>query len=176
MFRDFSRLLKNALWRRSSAKELVIEDLKDGDVERISDIHRVSFVRGWSDGEIEKMLAAPGYFCLVARTHGNSTKTLKGFVIVRGVLDEAEVITIAVKPAARRRQIARRLMEASIRRLLSDRYKTFFLEVAAGNKPARTLYENLGFKVVSDRKGYYQTTPEADEDLSNALVMRLDLG
>ena len=155
---------------------IAVEDLQSEDLQRVSDIHSASFVRGWSDGEIEKLLAGPGYFCLVARRPGGGTRSLMGFVIVRGVLDEAEIITIATDPSWRQMGVAGKLMDETIRRLLRDRYNHLFLEVAQGNKPARALYESLGFKLVSERKGYYKAIHNENDDLSNALVMRLDLG
>ncbi len=155
---------------------LVVEVAQTGDLTPLSEIHHAGFSNGWSDGELEKMLAGPGYSCLVARREGGGTKPPLGFVIIRSVLDEAEVITIAVNPGARRGGIARYLMEESIRRLQSDRIKTLFLEVAEGNEAAKSLYAGLGFSQISDRRGYYPSKGTGETTAANALVMKRDLG
>ena len=154
----------------------VVEPAQTIDLTALSEIHQEGFSRGWSDGDLEKMLAGPGYSCLVARREGGGAKPPVGFVIIRSVLDEAEVITIAVSPNARRNGIARLLMAEAIRQLQGERVKTLFLEVASGNEAATQLYAKLGFEQISNRQGYYSSQENGGLVSSNALVMRRDLG
>jgi ribosomal-protein-alanine N-acetyltransferase len=85
---------------------------------------------------------------------------------------EAEIITIAVARAHRRRGLGRLLMEAVLRDLHAIRAEALVLEVDEKNAAAVALYRKLGFREVGKRAGYY---PSADGTASNALVMRRDL-
>ena len=77
------------------------------------------------------------------------------FLYVQKVLDEAEIIRIAVVPEWRRRGLANRLWEVLVRHPGGCDPARVFLEVAAANAPARAFYERLGFRVSGRRAGYY---------------------
>jgi len=93
---------------------------------------------------------------------------LLAFLLLRQVLDEAEVLSLGVDPASRRNGFGRLLVESGCALLRSRRAKRLFLEVAAGNAAARRLYAGLGFRQAGLRKGYY---PDGED----ALVLCLDL-
>lgn len=150
-----------------------IDDVQTRDYVHLSKIHRASFARGWSDGEFDALLAQDAYNGLVARKPDVSDPEPAGFVLTKQVLDETEIITIAVDPSARGRGVADRLMREAIRRQQADRIKAIYLEVDETNQPAVSLYKKLGFKVIDQRTGYYSSEAGQPPD---ALVMRLDLG
>lgn len=154
----------------------MIEAANSADLVHLPDIHAASFDRGWTDGEFDALLAQDIYFCLVARNPGNAEKPPSGFVLVKRVADEAEIISIAVKPSARKKGIARQLMDAAVRQLDSERIKKLFLEVDAENNPAIKLYTKMGFVQIASRDGYYQRNDTAENKRSVALVMQLELG
>ncbi len=70
------------------------------------------------------------------------------------IAGEAEVLTLAVRPAARRRGIGRALVEAAAT-LAEASAAAMFLEVAADNPGAVALYAQTGFEIVGRRPGYY---------------------
>lgn len=76
-----------------------------------------------------------------------------GFLLVRQVLDEAEVILIAVDRSARRKGAARALLRHALGGM--EGVARVFLEVASDNPAALALYRHLGFSEVGRRKGYY---------------------
>lgn len=90
-----------------------------------------------------------------------------GFIVWRTVCDEAELITIGVAPTARRGGIAAAMLGIMAHELKKAGIKKIFLEVAATNTPARTLYEKNGFKTVGTRPKYY--------DGVDAILMARDL-
>lgn len=90
-----------------------------------------------------------------------------GFIVWRTVCDEAELITIGVAPGARRTGIAAAMLEIMAHELKKSGIKKIFLEVAADNTAARTLYEKNGFKPVGTRPKYY--------DGVDAILMARDL-
>ncbi|HEV7173125.1 ribosomal protein S18-alanine N-acetyltransferase [Pedococcus sp.] len=84
--------------------------------------------------------------------------------------DVADVMTMAVAPAAQGRGLGRRLLEELVARAEADHAAYLMLEVRADNATARALYGSRGFEVVSVRRRYYQP---GDVD---AEIMRLSLG
>lgn len=90
-----------------------------------------------------------------------------GFIVYRAVADEAEIITIGVHPDARRGGIAAAMLGIIEGDLKKRGIKHIFLEVAADNAPARSLYENNGYAEIGVRRGYY--------DGVDAITMRKDI-
>ena len=106
---------------------------------RLVVVYKATFApegRGWSVDEIAD-LAARGLFIVYDDD--------VSFVLFSLVADEAELLTLAVRPEQRRRGRAAALLSAALP-LLSERgARSLFLEVAADNTPARALYEATGF-------------------------------
>jgi [ribosomal protein S18]-alanine N-acetyltransferase len=80
-----------------------------------------------------------------------------GFLVVRVVGDEAEILNLAVAPELRRRGVARALL----RSLFGVFRGAVFLEVRESNRAARYTYQALGFQEVTRRENYYDLPPEA---------------
>jgi ribosomal protein S18 acetylase RimI-like enzyme len=77
----------------------------------------------------------------------------------RGSTDVWVVGTVAVMPEARRKGIARQLVEAGIELIRSNEGEKVLLSVIDGNVPAYSLYESLGFENYG-RTVEFQFTPE----------------
>jgi len=124
-------------------------------------IHMLSFDHEdrWAAEDFATQLALPGVFGLI--------EPAGAFILARQAADEAEVLTLAVAPAARRQGHARALLIAAQDRLRASGAVTMFLEVAAGNVAARTLYDALGYRAVGVRRAYHGPT--------DAWIMRRDL-
>lgn len=120
----------------------------------------------WSETLLAECLTS-GYQCHVAE----QADTLVAFRIISRVLDEAHLLNIGVAPEHRRRGIARHLMEQAMTDCAADGAANLYLEVRAGNRPARALYEHLGFQVIGRRKGYYP----AVEGREDAMLMMAPL-
>ena len=76
---------------------------------------------------------------------------------------------IAVDAGARRRGVARMLMDDLVGRAKLSGAKALYLEVAVDNVPAQRLYDGYGFYGIGVRRNYYQHTG------TDAAVMRMDL-
>lgn len=132
------------------------------DAAHLAAIHAASFTnpRPWTAAEIAGLLDMTGSF--LAEVPG-------GFVLGRVVLDEAELLTIAVEPQARRRGLGAALVSAFESRAQGLGATLGFLEVAADNLAATALYTGAGWQVCGRRKGYYRDGPGGPVD---ALLMR----
>ncbi|MCU9847355.1 ribosomal protein S18-alanine N-acetyltransferase [Defluviimonas sp. WL0024] len=120
------------------------------DPERLAAIHRAAFShpRPWSATEIAALLTTPGAFLIVED---------RGFLIGRAIAGEAELLTVAVAPAARRQGIGARLLAGFLDAARAAGAETAFLEVAADNAAALALYARHGFAETARRRGYYLT-------------------
>jgi ribosomal-protein-alanine N-acetyltransferase len=118
----------------------------------------------WSAQAIGLLMALPGHVGLIATDGGEPA----GFALGRVAAQEAEVLTLAVRPAARRAGTARALMRALMAESARRGAGEMFLEVAADNAAARALYAGLGAAEAGRRRRYYP-------DGSDALVLRLAL-
>lgn len=79
----------------------------------------------------------------------------KAFIILNNVLDEAEIITLAVHPDQRRKGMAMTLLADAERALRAKGITRLFLEVAEDNQAALALYQKTQFQTIGRRKGYY---------------------
>ena len=128
------------------------------DVDVLARLHATSFADAWSAEWIAKLLALPGTFAFLADGECG------GFVLVRAAGGEAEILTLAVAPAARRRGIGSALISAACRQAEEMGAGTMFLEVSRTNEPAKALYTGLGFREVGHRRGYYREPGGSNED------------
>ena len=91
---------------------------------------------------------------------------------VRVAADEAEILTLATLPAARRHGLAFRLVGTAMEQAKTRGALRLFLEVAETNKPGRELYEKLCFEQAALRPNYYRSATNA---AIAAVVMRREL-
>jgi len=96
-----------------------------------------------------------------------------GFILVRTILDEAEILTLAVRPSGRRNGMGARLVRAAVHRARSMGAERLFLEVAEDNVVARALYAGCGFRTTGRRRGYYARPDGVGVD-ALLLVLNLD--
>jgi ribosomal-protein-alanine N-acetyltransferase len=147
----------------------VTRDAAPTDLPRLAELHATGFLESWSADALNRLLASPGVFALIADHDGQTA----GFVMAREAAGEAEILTIAVAPASRRAGLGRALVAAAALRAAEMGATSFFLEVATGNVAARGLYTGLGFAEAGRRKGYYEGS--AFESAQDALILRADL-
>jgi ribosomal-protein-alanine N-acetyltransferase len=135
--------------------------------ELLASLHARSFPKPWSAAEIAKLMENQAVFALV---HGNGAEA-QGFVMGWTAAGDAEMLTIAVVPEARRKGFGAALVTAAGVTALVRGATSIHLEVAEDNAAARALYTKLGYKEAGRRHAYY-----AGEGGSiDAIVMRRDL-
>lgn len=124
-------------------------------------LHAAAFrdPRPWSQAEFEALLTSP--LCFLLSGEG-------GFLLGRVAGDEAELLTLAVDPAARRAGRGRALVLEFLSQSAERGAAQAFLEVASDNAAALALYRATGWTEAGRRRAYYGAGRDA-------LVMRHDL-
>lgn len=130
------------------------------EVDAMAAVHAACFERPWSAREIDRLMEDG--FALIC-------EDAAAFLLGRVAAGEAEILTVAVDPLFRRRGWASKLVHGA--RIAAEEFGAdeIFLEVAADNAAAISLYERHGFRQVGLRPHYY---PRADGSTADALVMR----
>ena len=151
----------------SSREEGFVRPMRLDHVPACVVIHAQSFARGWGADEFAALLQESTVLSHVI-TDGQGRR-VDGFALSRKVLDESELLTIAVDSARRGKGLGRQLLEKHLETLRAAGTASVFLEVEEANAPARRLYQHMGFEVVGQRDGYYA---KADGSRARALVMK----
>jgi ribosomal-protein-alanine N-acetyltransferase len=142
-----------------------LSEARPRDAAAISALHGVSFNRGWTEEEIEQLMLDRQVVTHRATIGGR----FAGFIMSRLVQGEAEILSVAIAPARRRRGVGRQLLHLHLRRLAGLGARVVFLEVDESNDAARRLYRRFGFHEAARREGYYFGS---SGKRSTALVLR----
>ena len=149
-------------------------DLREGDVRDLDHIDRMMAAafdprwgEAWTRNQIIGILSVPGVWLTIAEQGGRAA----GFALVRGVLDEAELLLLAVIPEMRRRGVGAALLRSVVGDCALRGIASLHLEVREGND-AINLYINSGFIKVGERRDYYRGS---DGRLYAALTLRREM-
>ncbi|HRJ12260.1 MAG TPA: GNAT family N-acetyltransferase [Alphaproteobacteria bacterium] len=133
------------------------------DADDLSAIRSACFDSAWTPETFTNMLRDDKNFCLLIPD--------TAYALVQKIPPEAELITIAVVPAARRRGIAENMLIRTWQELQQHGIHTLHLEVNERLAAARQLYEKLGFQTTGRRNGYYPNKAGSPDD---AILMKLE--
>ena len=131
-------------------------------VPQVAALEKVCFSDPWSGKSVASEVENP-LSCWMVALDG---ETVAGYVGSQTVMDETDMMNVAVHPDSRRQGVARALILALIGELRKRGSRCLTLEVRTSNDPARALYESLGFAHVGTRRNYYQNPKE------DALILR----
>lgn len=127
-------------------------------------LHAECFPESWGEESFSALLAAPGAAAFLAAAGAAPV----GFALMRRAADEAEILTLGVVPAARRRGVAAAILAEAMARARLEGAAALHLEVADTNTPARALYAAHGFAEIGRRARYYN-------DGADAIACRISL-
>ncbi|GFO63522.1 ribosomal-protein-alanine acetyltransferase [Geomonas paludis] len=142
------------------------------DLDAVLEIESASFPRPWTRRHFLDEMESPGSYPMVALTADGK---VAGYLCLKQVLDEAEILDVAVDPACRGCGIGRALVDWAVAFCRGHTLRMLCLEVRVGNHEAISLYRRLGFAEVGRRKNYYENGDDAIlMDLSIAQVEESD--
>lgn len=125
-------------------------------VAQVAELERLCFADPWSEKSVASELSNPLSLWLVAV----SSDTVVGYIGSQTVLDETDMMNVAVHPDHRRHGIAEELVLELVRRLQEKGSRCLTLEVRASNESAKALYAKLGFEQAGCRRNYYRNPKE----------------
>lgn len=131
-------------------------------VRQVAELEGICFSDPWSERSVAGELDNPLSVWLVCM----DGERVLGYVGSQTVMDESDMMNVAVHPEARRRGIAEKLIMSLVSELKSRGSRSLALEVRASNEPAKKLYEKLGFLLTGRRPNYYRNPKE------DALILR----
>ena len=134
----------------------------EGHVSQVAELEKICFSDPWSEKSVASELNNKLALWLVAV----DGKRVAGYVGSQTVIDETDMMNVAVHPEYRRQGIAQQLVAELVEQLRSVGSHALTLEVRASNDPAIALYKKLGFLQAGLRKNYYRNPKE------DALILR----
>jgi [ribosomal protein S18]-alanine N-acetyltransferase len=145
-----------------------IESIPATAVEALAILHRACFPDDpWEADALARIMALSGGFGWLAFEDEEPV----GFILVRDLGNECEVLSLGVAPLRRRRGIAQDLLRTAMEEAARRNLPSAVLEVAVDNEPANDLYSAAGFVAVGRRARYYKR-PDGRVD---AMILRLAL-
>ncbi|WP_171304543.1 ribosomal protein S18-alanine N-acetyltransferase [Acinetobacter proteolyticus] len=139
----------------------MIRLMQENDLERVTAIERLVQTHPWSRQQFQESLAS--YQCTVYE----QANQVVGFCILQPVLDEANLLLMAIDPSQQGKGLGYKLLDESIQQLKNNPIQ-IFLEVRESNTAAIGLYEKIGFHQIDLRKNYY---PNPDGSREHAVIM-----
>lgn len=135
-----------------------LTELREGGTQDLAEVSRIMadafdprFGEAWTSAQCMGMLSLPGVWLVIAGLESNDV----GFALARSTGEEAELLLLATRPAARRRGVAGALLRAIVAEAQARGVNQLHLEVRSGNDAVR-LYRREGFEKVGERKNYYR--------------------
>lgn len=138
--------------------DITICPMTEEDLEQVLAIETASYPRPWARGHFLDELRSPYAFPMVAMDGSGS---VAGYICSTMLFDEAEIRNVAVRPDLRSHGVGRMLVEYVLSECSNRNASYVGLEVRASNLPARSLYENLGFRETGRRPKYYENGEDA---------------
>ena len=139
-----------------------IVNMNESHVAQVAELEKICFSDPWSENSVASELKNPLSCWLVAEEDGVAA----GYIGSQTVMDESDMMNVAVHPDHRRKGVAESLVNELIEALKKRGSRCLILEVRASNEPAKALYEKLGFVQVGLRRNYYRNPKE------DALILR----
>ena len=137
--------------------EFSFEAMAPGDIPSVMALEKNS-LSPWSKKHLEDKLKQPAGFQFVVRDA--YTEKLLAVFCDRLIVDEGEILKLAVDRSVRQKGIGVQLFNFGLNYCREQGVERCYLELRASNTAARRLYEKCGFSGAGIRKKYYASPVE----------------
>ena len=141
---------------------MIITNMRQQHVAQVAELEKLCFRDPWSEKGVASELTNPLSLWLVA-VEG---ETVAGYIGSQTVMDESDMMNVAVHPHYRKQGIATALIVGLVEELRKRGSRCLTLEVRASNENAISVYRKLEFREVGLRRNYYRNPRE------DALILR----
>lgn len=135
----------------------LVRAMTESDAAAVRELETASFPDPWSTTLLSATLRCPWDESWVLT---GSRGEVCGYMNLRFLGDEGELMRIAVAPGLRGRGLSRKLMDRMVRSAREKGVRDLTLEVRSGNEAAINLYKAYGFKREAVRREYYRDPKE----------------
>lgn len=151
---------------------VTLREGNEGDIGELMDVMEHAFDplfgEAWNAGQCLGIMSLPDVWLSFAEA-GERTV---GFALSRLLMDEAELLLLAVEPDARGQGVGRALIERTVEIAVGKGAHRLLLEVRDGNQ-ALDLYQGSGFSEIGRRRDYYRGSDGTTRD---ALTLARPIG
>jgi ribosomal-protein-alanine N-acetyltransferase len=152
--------------------KVTLREGNEGDIDSLMEVMTHAFDplfgEAWNTGQCLGILSLPDVWLVFAEAEGRTI----GFALSRLLMDEAELLLLAVEPGARCHGVGRALIERTVAIAADKGAHRLLLEVRDGNQ-ALDLYREVGFSEIGRRRDYYRGSDGATRD---ALTLARPIG
>jgi len=141
----------------------ILRDMTPDDVDTVLAIEQAVQAYPWTRGNFTDALSN-GYVCCVDEAGGE----IRGHAILMPVLEDAELLSIAVAAGHQRKGLGRAMLLEMLDVACAKNILRVFLEVRASNAAALALYQSAGFIRIGVRRGYYQNASGSEDAITMA--------
>ena len=139
----------------------VLEPMQPADIPDVIAVERAAYTAGWPTTAFERELTTNAMArYLVVREDSAPASPLVAFGGLWLMVDQAHIVTVAVRPELQRRGYGRLVLHGLIELAHAAGMDSVTLEVRVSNDAARALYRRYGFYEVGVRKRYYADNRE----------------
>lgn len=131
-------------------------ELSYEDIAQISKMEQSYFGQPWSESSIATYAEKGNTIFVVARRG----QEVVGYIAILCILDEGNLVSIAVHEECREMGIATELLDIAYEKAAERGVASIHLEVRESNEAAIALYEKEGFAQIGRRKGFYSKPAE----------------
>ncbi len=132
------------------ASAVRLRPMRESDLDAVIEIERGAYEFPWSIGVFRDCLRV-GYCCWVLEELG----LVHGYGVMQAGAGESHVLNLCVRASRQGEGLGRQLLGRLLEVARDHRSATVYLEVRPTNRPARRLYEGMGFTEAGVRKRYY---------------------
>jgi len=136
---------------------MTIRPMEEKDIPEVYEIEKYSFSDLWSEDSYMNFQSEKGQQYFVAEIN----QKIVAYCVTMIVLDECEILKVAVAKEFRRNGIGEELLSSVIKCYKEKAARFFYLEVRESNTSAINLYKKLGFSETRRRNDYYRHPTEA---------------
>ena len=129
----------------------------EADLAEVLCIEQACFLRAWTSEHFLAEIGSERGIPVVAELDGR----VVGYLCLTVLLDEAEILDVAVDPTLQGRGIGAQLVQWACDEAIQRGARLLLLEVRATSQPAIALYERFGFQRSGLRKAYYEDNIDA---------------